>query len=143
MKPLFCPDPSRLAAGAALRAHEAAGLGLASITVAELSFGVHKGGSARNIAALMRFLEPLEIADFDRAAALACGRLRATLQAAGSPLCPPDTQIAAHALALDVTLVTHNTGEFKHVPGLRLSDGLAAPDLCVLTGARPAPPRLA
>ena len=40
----------------ALRAHEAAGLGLSSITVADLSFGLHKSGSTRNIAALQQFL---------------------------------------------------------------------------------------
>ena len=110
---------------AALRAHEAPGLGLSSITVAELSFGVHKSGSPRNIAALQQFLEPLAIADFDRAAALSYGRLRATLEAAGTPIGPLDTQIAAHALALDVTLVTHNTREFSRVPGLLLSDWVA------------------
>ena len=112
---------------AALRAHESAGIGLSSITVAELSFGVHKSGSARNIAALQQFLEPLEIADFDRAAAWHFGRLRATLDAAGTPIGPLDTQIAAHARALDVTLVTHNTREFSRVPGLLLSDWVAPP----------------
>ena len=70
---------------AALRAHEPAGLGLSSISVAELSFGVHKSGSPRNIAALRQILEPLEIADFDRAAALSYGRLRAMREAAGTP----------------------------------------------------------
>ena len=109
----------------ALRAHEAAGLGLSSITVSELFFGVHKSGSARNIAALQQFLEPLEIADFDLAAASAYGRLRATLEAAGTPIGPLDTQIAAHALALGVTLVTHNFCGFSCVPGLLLSDWVA------------------
>ena len=112
---------------AALRTHEAAGLGLSSITVAELFFGVYKSGSARNIAALTQFLEPLEIADFDRDAALRYGRLRATLEAAGTPIGPLDSQIAAHALALDVTLVSHNSREFNRVPGLRLEDWVAAP----------------
>jgi len=113
---------------AALRAHGAAGLGLSAITVAELCFVAHKSGSARNIAALQQFLEPLEIADFDRAAALNYGRLRATLEAAGTPIGPLDTQIAAHALALalDVTLVTHNTRELSRVPGLRLPDWVVA-----------------
>ena len=77
---------------AALRANEAAGLGISSITVAELFFGMHKSGSARNSAALQQFLEPLEAADFDRPAASAYGRLRATLEAAGTPIGPLDTQ---------------------------------------------------
>ena len=107
---------------AALRAQEVAGLGLSSVTVAELAFGVAKSGSARNQRALEQFLEPLEIADFDRSAALVYGRLRAALEAAGTPIGPLDTQIAAHALALGVTLVSNSQREFARVPGLRLED---------------------
>jgi tRNA(fMet)-specific endonuclease VapC len=106
----------------ALRRHEADGLGLSSITVAELFFGAAKSGSQRNLSALRQFLEPLEVADFDRAAAMAYGPLRATLEAAGTPIGPLDTQIAAHALALGVTLVSHNAREFARVPGLRLAN---------------------
>ena len=112
---------------AALRRHEAAGLGLSSITAAELFFGVAKSGSLRNRSALNQFLEPLEIADFDRAAAEAYGQLRAELEAAGTPIGPLDTQIAAHALALGVTLVSHHTQAFARVPGLRLANWVAAP----------------
>ena len=107
---------------AALRAHESEGLGVSSITVAELQFGAVKSGSVRNLTALTHFLEPLEIADFDRSAAVAYGHLRATLEAAGTPIGPLDTQIAAQALSLAVVLVTHNTREFVRVPGLRIED---------------------
>ena len=107
---------------AALRAQEVAGMGLSSVTVAELAFGVAKSGSARNQRALEQFLEPLEIADFDRSAALVYGRLRSALEAAGTPIGPLDTQIAAHALALGVILVSNNQREFARVPGLRLED---------------------
>lgn len=110
---------------AALRAHESEGLGVSSITVAELQFGAVKSGSVRNLTALAHFLEPLEIADFDRSAAVAYGHLRATLEAAGTPIGPLDTQIAAQALALAVVLVTHNTREFVRVPGLRIEDWAA------------------
>lgn len=111
---------------AALRAHESAGLGLSSVTVAELYFGVAKSGSARNLSALEQFLAPLELADFDRSAAAACGPLRAAMEAAGTPIGPLDTQIAAHALALGVTLVSNNTREFARVPGLRLENWVGA-----------------
>ncbi len=105
---------------AQLRAHEAQGLGISSITAAELHFGVAKSASARNAAALQQFLAPLEMADFDASAAAIYGRLRAALESAGTPIGPLDTQIAAQALALDVTLVSHNLREFARVPGLRL-----------------------
>ena len=111
---------------AALRRHEAAGLGLSSITAAELFFGVAKSGSLRNRSALNQFREPLEIADFDRAAAAAYGPLRAVLEAADTPIGPLDTQIAAHALALGITLVSQHPRAFSRLPGLSVADWMAA-----------------
>ena len=105
---------------AALLKHEEAGIGVSIITVCELANGAAKSGSARNQAALQQFLEPLSVADFDRAAAAAYARVRAHLEAAGTPIGPLDTQIAAHALSLGVTLVSNNTREFGRVPGLKL-----------------------
>lgn len=106
----------------ALRLHEAAGVGISVVTACELEFGAAKSGSQKNINALQRFLEPLELADFDRAAAKAYGALRAQLEAAGTPIGPLDTQIAAHAMSLDLTLVSNNTREFERVPGLKLAN---------------------
>ncbi|MHB1591464.1 MAG: type II toxin-antitoxin system tRNA(fMet)-specific endonuclease VapC [Sulfuricella sp.] len=107
---------------AALRAHESAGIGVSSISAAELYFGVRKSGSAKNRMALQHFLEPLEIADFDLAAAQAYGDLRHALEAVGTPIGPLDTQIAAHALSLGVCLVSNNTREFERVAGLMLEN---------------------
>ena len=112
---------------AALRAHEPAGIGISSISVAELCFGAEKSGSSRNLLALQHFLEPLEIADFDMAAAQAYGGLRHLLEKSGTPIGPLDTQIAAHALALGVSLVTNNLREFARVPGLRLENWAEMP----------------
>lgn len=50
------------------------------------------------------------------------GALRAGLHRAGKPIGDLDTQIAAHALAEVLTLVTHNTRHFKQVEGLMLED---------------------
>ena len=111
----------------ALRAHEAAGIGISSISVAELYFGAQKSGSTRNLTALKQFLEPLEVADVDLAAAQIYGRVRATLEAKGTPIGPLDTLIAAHALALDVTLVSNNIREFARVLGLRLENWVESP----------------
>jgi tRNA(fMet)-specific endonuclease VapC len=107
---------------AALLTHESAGIGVSIITVCELAYGVVKSGSARNQAALAQFLEPLSVADFDRSAATAYAKVRAGLEAAGTPIGPLDTQIAAHALSLGATLVSNNTREFARVPGLKLVD---------------------
>ena len=109
----------------ALRDHEAAGLGMSAVTAAELFYGVVRTGSERNLRALRQFLAPLEIAPFDQHAAEVCGSLRAWLAAQGTPIGPYDTQIAAHAHAIGVTLVTNNTREFSRVPGLRVENWAA------------------
>lgn len=48
----------------------------------------------------------------------------AHLQKTGQPIGEMDTQIAAHALALALPLVTHKTWHFKHVSGVKLKDWL-------------------
>ena len=50
--------------------------------------------------------------------------IRAKLEAAGKPVGPLDTLIAAHALSLGVVLVTNNLREFRRVPGLTVEDWL-------------------
>lgn len=103
-------------------AHEAEGLGISSVTAAELFYGVARTQSQRNLMALRKFLAPLEIAPFDVTAAEVCGSLRAWLASQGTPIGPCDVQIAAHAQSLGVTLVSNNTREFARVPGLRIEN---------------------
>lgn len=100
-------------------------VGISSITLSELAYGAAKSQSPdRSRAALEEFLLPLVVAPYDDACAFAYGEIRATLANAGTPIGPLDTLIAAHALALDVTLVTHNRREFERVPNLRVDDWL-------------------
>lgn len=110
----------------AFRRHESEGLGISSVSAAELFYGVSRTGSQRNLNALRRFLALLEIAAFDANAAEVCGSLRAWLAAQGTPIGPYDAQIAAHAHALGVTLVSNHTREFERVPGLRVANWAAA-----------------
>src|SRR5579864_7656884 len=85
-------------------------IGISSITLAELAFGVAKSQQLqRNTEALDEFTMPLEVAPFDDAAARIYGTLRAGLERAGAMIGALDTLIGAHALCLGVTLVTHNT----------------------------------
>ena len=109
----------------ALRKHQPAGLGISSITAAELFFGVARTGSARNMDALRQFLATLEVAPFDEVGAEVSGQLRAWLASQGKPIGPYDSLIAAHAQALGVTLVSNNSREFKRVPGLKLENWAA------------------
>jgi tRNA(fMet)-specific endonuclease VapC len=103
--------------------HPVGDIGISSITVAELEYGVSKSLHAtKNRTALAQFLSPLEVASFDREAAAAYGRLRATLERKGMPIGSMDLLIAAHALSLAVRLVTNNAREFRRVPGLRVEN---------------------
>lgn len=102
--------------------YELGEIGVSSITAAELAYGVAKSGSARNRDALEAFLLPLEIVDFDQKAAWAYGDIRSTLEQAGQPIGPLDTQIAAHARALGCVLVTNNVREFRRVSGLSVEN---------------------
>ena len=53
------------------------------------------------------------------------GTLKNKLKRDGTPIGELDTQIAAHALAENLILVTHNTKHFDKVPGLKLEDWMA------------------
>ena len=96
-------------------------IGISVITLAELEYGVSKSARpAQNKQALDRFVEPLMVPDFDRPATVAYGKLRATLEKKGQMIGGMDLLIAAHALSLNVRLVTHNVREFTRVPGLKV-----------------------
>ena len=53
------------------------------------------------------------------------GAIKALHKRQGTPIGERDTQIAAHALAEDLILVTHNTHHFEKVPDLKLEDWMA------------------
>lgn len=96
---------------------------ISTITLAELWHGVARSASAeRNRAALEAFVLPLVVAPFDEAAAETYGRVRASLEVAGTPIGPLDTLIGSHALTLGATLVTANTRELRRIAGLRVED---------------------
>jgi len=99
--------------------HRAGEIGISTITVAELQYGVEKSTAReRNAQALEAFLLPLEILPFDMLSAQAYGQIRADLERRGEPIGSMDMLIAAQALAHQYTLVTHNLREFKRVTGL-------------------------
>ncbi len=98
-------------------------LGISVITLAELEYGASKSSQpARNREALEQFVSPLEIAVFDRQATIVYGKIRALLEKRGRSIGSMDLLIAAHALGLNVRLVTNNVREFRRVPGLRVDN---------------------
>jgi len=110
-----------------LRGKSIGQVGVSTITVSELTFGAETSAHPdQNLSALHEFLLPLEIAPYDESCVFRYGQLRAQLKKMGRPLGALDVLIAAHALALDVVLVTHDTREFSPASGLRLEDWLLA-----------------
>ena len=108
-----------------LRGKSIGQVGLSSVVLSELAYGAARNARPpQNFAALHEFLMALEVAPYDFAAAMQYGSVRSSLEHKGRPIGPLDTLIAAHALALDAILVTHNTREFERVKGLRVEDWL-------------------
>jgi tRNA(fMet)-specific endonuclease VapC len=105
------------------KSHTVGDIGMSSITLAELRYGVSKSQYVeKNQQALDEFILPLEIADFDEKAAQEYGAIRAEIERAGKPIGSMDMLIGAHAHALGVTLVTNNTKEFKQIKNLKITD---------------------
>lgn len=98
---------------------------ISAITAAELAYGVIASGAEaeRNRQALKQFLLDVPVAPFDGRAASACGPVRwATRQRRRDAL---DKLIAAHALALGVTLVTNNPVDFQAYPDISIENWVA------------------
>lgn len=91
---------------------------ISSITEAELWYGLHRveaGQARRNT--LRAFLARLQVLPWGREEAAAYGVFRAEQEWIGKPLGPLDTQIAAHAIAVNAVLVSSDAA-FQHAVGL-------------------------
>ena len=95
--------------------------GISSITHAELRYGVEKSKNKDiNKNALDEFLLPLTILPFYGEKLVACyGEIRALLESKGKTIGPLDMLIAAHALNLNLTIISNNIREFSRIPDLK------------------------
>lgn len=99
---------------------------ISAITLAELEYGVVCSGALQqhNRLALDGFVQEIPVAPFDAEAATAYGFARyATRERKRDAL---DKLIAAHAMALQVTLVTNNEADFAHYPGLKVENWVSS-----------------
>ncbi len=103
-------------------------LAISSIVLYELQYGAARSANPEKNAERLRLFRagPIDVAPFGEDDAAAAGKLRAALEAKGTPIGSYDILIAAQALRCSATLVTANTSEFARVPGLRLEDWCAA-----------------
>ncbi len=93
---------------------------VSSITYLELSSGLFQTENKLVELAITEFLREVQVAEFSGHDAFEAGRLLAKLKSAGTPIGHFDTVIAAHALSLNLTLVTNNTKHFSKVDELKL-----------------------
>jgi tRNA(fMet)-specific endonuclease VapC len=114
----------RGAAAERLRGVDPQDVAISIVVLGELRYGLAKKPHARLEAQLEAVLGALEVLPLDAPAEDQYGRLRADLEARGAPIGANDMWIAAHALALDRTLVTANTREFERVSGLSIENWL-------------------
>ena len=98
-------------------------MAISVITRAELRFGqMGLPAQDRRRPLIDGFLLQLPSMEWSSDAADRYGALKHTLKTQGTPIGDLDTQIAAHALAEKLILVTHNTRHFEKIPGLKLED---------------------
>jgi tRNA(fMet)-specific endonuclease VapC len=105
-----------------LQALSPADVGVPAIVEYELRYGLLRlplEAANPRMAALAALLRPMQVLPFDSGCAAHAARIRAELDAAGTPIGPHDTMIAATALCYQATLVTRNVREFSRVQGLQ------------------------
>ena len=101
-------------------------IAISTITQAELEYGVARSRYPdRNRIALLEFLFPFYLLDFDQMAASQYGLIRSSLESKGKPIGPMDMLLAAQAKSIDLILVTNHEREFRRVEGLKTENWVA------------------
>jgi tRNA(fMet)-specific endonuclease VapC len=122
----ICSAHMRRPAGLAHRFFQyAGGLAISSVSLAELYAGAYRRSQPAPLLVLIGdLLQDVAVLDFDSACAEQFGKIRGPFLQQGIQLATADLMIASVALVHNRTLVTHNTRDFQHIPGLRLDDWL-------------------
>ncbi len=99
-------------------------IAISIIVASEIEFGLAKLGPCRLASNVRRIMAELPIIPFEPPAQKHYGEIRSLLEQAGTPIGPNDLLIAAHARALNLTLITDNEREFARVPDLAIENWL-------------------
>lgn len=93
------------------------------ITYGELYYGASKSNQrAEALAQLGRTVLDIPVEDLTSTASQTYGMIRAALEKQGRIIGNNDLWIAAHAMAMNVTLATNNDREFLRVTGLSVEN---------------------
>lgn len=105
---------------------QSGGIFVPTIVLAELfAWAYRRHNPAKLLQSIAVDLLPdVAVLDFDTRCAEQFGKIRGALLQQGIQIETADLMIAAVALVHNLTLVTHNTADYQHIPGLRLDDWL-------------------
>ena len=93
---------------------------ISSVTLAEIEYGIQRRGSPTKLRnALTQVMLHMDVLPWDASAATCYGELCSSLETQGINLSDFDMMIAAHAVALKITLVSRDRA-FAHLPKQRL-----------------------
>ncbi len=96
---------------------------MSAITYGELYYGASKSNQrAKALAELATTVRGIPVENLTSEVSEAYGIIRASLEKQGRVIGSNDLWIAAHAMALDVTLATNNDREFLRVTGLSVEN---------------------
>ena len=96
---------------------------ISTISLFELEYGMGKSDNRIKMDSyVLSLCRRYAVLDFDRAASVQAGAMRALLHTHGTPIGPYDIQIAGIALANNLTVVTRNMREFSKVPQLKVEN---------------------
>ena len=98
-------------------------VGMSLITLGELKYGIEKSQHPeKNMKVLDSITKIIPALPMHKYVADHYGEIRKKLEKKGQTIGNNDLWISAHALALDIILVTNNTKEFTRVPNLKLEN---------------------
>ncbi len=95
------------------------------VVAAELRYGIRKKASDRLSRRVEAILSHIDILPLKPPADEYYSKLRYFLEKADTPIGPNDMIIAAHAMALDLILISANMREFSRIPDLKTDNWLA------------------
>ncbi len=108
---------------ARLNTQKGSDIAISTINLFELEYGMGKSDKRIKMDSyVLSLCRRYAVLDFDRAASVQAGAMRALLHTRGTPIGPYDVQIAGIALANNLTVVTRNVREFSKVPQLKVEN---------------------
>jgi len=100
-------------------------ISISSIVIAELDYGAKSSQNAKkNLEKMYRFIDMIQVLNFDLECAKICGTIKSQLRNIGRPTGESDAMIASVAIAHRAAIVTANKKHFENIEGLKIQEWL-------------------